>query len=612
MAASRFIRRRIAGALAGTTVALALAATTAFAQTASLGVPAPPFYVDAPITVQVIADGFEEEPQPEVAFDPPSEGRLTLRGVTPNVSTTMQIVNGQISTSKQVKVVFTYEFVAPEPGRYSVGPFRVSQNGVERATRSAVLDVRAIPESPDQRIVFELPDREIYVGERIAAALEWWAESDMASNLFNQRAYLPLLEATDRVRILDPPVPNAQASLVIETPSGLREFEAAVERRRHGGKTWIVRSVPLTLIALQPGTVAIEPASLVVDEAVRWRRDFFGQRTPTQTRKLRAVDEKRDLVVKPLPLAGKPDSFAGAVGSGFSIESSADRTVVATGDPITLAVTLRGDGTLESASLPPLARAGLADADFATPTTPTPGTFDGGMKRFNVQVRVRNPEVREIPPIEYAWFDPQREEYRTTASKPIALSVREAEIVGADAVVRSSDAKDAPLPAADAAGEEGAESGGGRDIIFTLTGADLAVERSLDLLDRNDRPGWGAWLLDLLLYAIGLAALAGGYAVARRREGDGGASERARELETTVRGIDDAITTARLARALRKLGSLEGGGRVAGSRRKEYDELLRALDEVAYAPGGDEAAPPKELADRAWRLAHEVAKEAGR
>ncbi|MFT5041926.1 MAG: hypothetical protein ACI8TX_002906 [Hyphomicrobiaceae bacterium] len=598
------------GAIFGLIAILALPAA-ALAQTTTLGAAPAPYYTSSPITVQVSATGFEETPQPEIAIvNPPRGGKLTLRGITPNVSTSMQIVNGQISTSKTVKFVYNFEFVAEKPGRYQIGPFKVTQGSTTSQTHATVFDVRNVPESPHQRIQLVLPEREIYVGERITTALEWWAESDMASNLYNQRAYLPLLSDNKHVRVLDPPVADSQGSLIIDTPSGAREFEASVDRRRADGKTWIVRSVPLIIIPLAPGALEVEAASLVVDEAVRWRRDFFGQRTPTQTRKLRSVDKDRQLVVKPIPVDGRPASFAGAVGSGFAIEVVADRTVIATGDPFTLTVSLRGDGTLENASLPPLRNAGLAEEHFATPTTPGAGIFDGTVKRFDVAVRVRNPDVGEVPPIQYSWFDPELEEFRTTSSDPIALSVREAVVVGADAVERS----DTPATkTAQATGESpDTDTGKNRGIIYTLTGADLAVERSIDTLERNDRPGWGAWLLDMLLYLAGIVSLAGGYAIARNRAGDGGVGKRARQVETAVRGVDDAITATRLAGALRKLSAIDSGALFAGARRSELETLLKALDEVAYAPGGDEVASPRDLTDRARTLAHRIAEEVSR
>ena len=80
------------------------------------------------------------------------------------------------------------------------------------------------------------------------------------------------------------------------------------------------------------------------------------------------------LEVIEVPRSGRPASFAGAVGSGFSLEVSADRSVVQVGEPITLQLHLRGDGDLSSAGLPPFDAEGLFDPTrFRLPDEPPAG-----------------------------------------------------------------------------------------------------------------------------------------------------------------------------------------------------------------------------------------------
>ena len=60
---------------------------------------------------------------------------------------------------------------------------------------------------------------------------------------------------------------------------------------------------------------------MTVDQAIRWRRDLFGSRVPTQAKKIRALGQARKLRVRDVPTAGRPGSFAGAVGTGFTIDT---------------------------------------------------------------------------------------------------------------------------------------------------------------------------------------------------------------------------------------------------------------------------------------------------
>ena len=68
----------------------------------------------------------------------------------------------------------------------------------------------------------------------------------------------------------------------------------------------------------------------------------------------RATGKPITIRVAEVPRVGRPPSFAGAVGAGYSLEVDADRSVVQLGEPIMLSFHLRGDGDLSSASLPAL------------------------------------------------------------------------------------------------------------------------------------------------------------------------------------------------------------------------------------------------------------------
>ena len=112
----------------------------------------------------------------------------------------------------------------------------------------------------------------------------------------------------------------------------------------------------------------------------------------------RQTDRARRLSVKQIPADRTPESFAGAVGSGFSLTVSADRTVVKVGEPIALHFELRGDGNLETAALPRLDAEGLLPANsFRVAEGEIPGRLEDGAKRFTTTVRVLDPGIQEIP-----------------------------------------------------------------------------------------------------------------------------------------------------------------------------------------------------------------------
>lgn len=590
----------------GAVVTFAAMATPCSAQQVELAVGPAPYYIDTPIVVQVTVSGFQEEPQPEVRVQPPAGTRLISTGISPSVSTMMQVINGRFESTKSVKFVYRYEFTATTPGNYSVGPFIARQGTIERQTGQASLEVMAVPTTDTQKFQLVLPDRPVRVGERVPVELQWWAQSDSAGNLFNQRGRVPLLSDITNVRIVDVPVEDSQGSLVIETSAGAKEYPARAEQRRENGKLWFVRTVPFILIPVADGKISVEPSTLTVDEALRWRRDFFGQRTATQTRRLRAADVHRTLEVLALPEQGRPESFAGAVGSGFSISVDANRTVVATGEPVTLGITLKGDSTLESASLPPLARAGLDASRFSVPTSAVAGLVDGNSKRFEVTVRVRDNRVSEIPPIEYSWFDPEAQEYRRTTSQPIALSVREAEVVGADAVVRGTPSE--PVAANDAKSAEN-DPTAAHSITYTLTGADLALEHDVRVLLADQRAGWGATFGNLFAYGIGLLCLVFAAWRARQDNIDPKQVQRRAHLQQLLGRVEAATGAKQLAKALQELAA---NVQLQAPERDTLRTLLAELETIAYAPAGSAESLQPALQTRVRELATALVSREGK
>src|SRR4029078_7009343 len=108
-----------------------------------------------------------------------------------------------------------------------------------------------------------------------------------------------------------------------------------------------------------------------------------------RTQLFQAEDQPRKLEIRPLPLSGRPASFANAVGTGFAIDVQADRTVARAGDPIELTVTVRGEGRLKGLILPDLsADGGLSPKLFTLPDQAPAGELvdDGKAKRFRVAV----------------------------------------------------------------------------------------------------------------------------------------------------------------------------------------------------------------------------------
>lgn len=560
-------------------------AESVLAQAAQVTTDVGPHYVGEPVAIRVTAVGFDEEPTPQAEVPAPTAGRLDLVGVSPSVSQSITIVNGRMSRTREVTHVFQFRFVAERAGNVRLGPFEIRQGGRSASVPVVRLAIQEMPSNEDVRVELRLPEGEIFVGERVPVTVSFSLERSLQKNLLGYTLRVPLFDEQSAFRFLDDGDPSVgDTNVVIETGDDSLELRGQTRQTTRDGKPYTTVSVTRTLVPLVPGRHRIPGPSLSVEEGTRFRRDFFGGRRATQVRRWRAEGAPRTLVVAPIPGLAQPPSFGGAIGRGFSLEVSADRTVVQVGDPITLTFELRGEG-LETASLPPLDAEGLLPPDrFRVPDGVPTGEIQGDTKRFSAVVRVLDPEVREIPELAYSWFDPDSKRYETTHSRPIALAARPAEVIGAGDVQVRADDRTPSAPGPTSGARTPAPPG------LALTGADLAIERDPERVLGSHLRFGGPWLVPLL-YLAASGLVAGAWLDRRRRRVDPARVRRRRLLDEQLARLDAASGRAsaeaagEVARAIRSVLR-----ELPDASRPEIDEVLGACDARSYAPQG--AQPP--------------------
>ncbi len=564
-------------------LALGLLAAAAHAQDLRVQISDPPYFVGEPVDLQLVTSGFAREPQPELSVESPPAGTLELLGMSPNVRSSITVVDGRVTRRETVQFVFRYRFIARAAGAHALGPFRVEQGQLEASAGPLTLQVASVPPSEQIRLRLVLPETPIYPGQRVRLRIEWWIATQLQEQLHRYRIRSPLFDRSDAFRFLDPEPGPGATELSLETAAGQVTLPAEVRSQSIAGEEFLVVAAERTMVPLKTGTFDFEPASVVVDIVTRWRRDLFGGRVPERIRRRRAEDLPRRLVVREIPRTGRPPAFAGAVGQGFTLEVSADRSVVQVGDPIQLTLVLRGDGNLESAGLPALGEdVGLSPQQFRLPAGDVDGVVEGGAKTFTVPIRAIRESVHEIPPLHYAYFDPVAQAFRSTQSRPIALSVRPASLVTAGDVVigESPDLVAGSAPNGAARGVQEEPSAGG----FSPVGADLSIVREPEQLLGQARFAVGSVGLGAI-YAVSLALLGSSFILRRRADVDPELVQQRRALRQQRHLIVSAKHQPRLqavktiAEALRAMVRLS-----SGARPGELDEFVAECDAVTFAP----------------------------
>ena len=551
------------------------------AQTLELKLEGRQVYADLPFVLALTAKGFDEQPVPEAPELRIAGSEVTFLGISPNISSGIQIINGRRTEWRQVQFTYRYRVQAPAEGTFIVPALTVTQGSKTASTMPASFQVKPITQTRDMKIRLELPDRPVWVGETFDVAMEWLLRRDVGDHSFQ----VPLFDL-DHVHVQPAPIAS-QRTLTI--PAGALNINIPYTQDSvisEGIRYTRIRFHALVTVN-RPGPIELDPVKVAARLETGTGRDGFGFRVP-RYQLFRAEGKTQRLSVRPLPLEGRPDSFENAIGTSFSISVRADRTVVQVGDPVELDVLIRGDGILQGLSLPPLSGGhGLAADLFSVPDQISVGEIDpeGKGKSFLVTVRVRSAEAREIPALQFSYFDPVAGEYRTVKSQPIALSV------AGSAIVDAADVEAAPAPAGigetPGVGPAAAVTTG----FATLIGADLSLSDDRSTLRRT----WSTVAVTPLLTALYVfPVFVLGFQVWRTRTR--GRRGRANQMQSALRELEailDAGAPAResVPRILKALGIL---ARLTGQEKAMLSPALEKMETRAFDPqAGNQSLSPE-------------------
>ncbi|GAB4569191.1 MAG: hypothetical protein Tsb0020_23230 [Haliangiales bacterium] len=572
-----------------------LASGSVWAQEVTLHIQGRDVYAGLPFVLAVSATGFEPEPEPEISELEIAGAEVTYLGVSPNVTSTISISGGRRVESRRVEYVYRYRIEASRAGTYAVPAITVTQGQTQAASPPRRFQATEVPVTDEMQIALGLPERPVWVGESFDLTVDWLLRREPSDMNFS----IPLLDDPSLFDVHEPDDSGGRRRGQQGLPVIVGDRELNVpftqEAVTEGGQSFTRVRMSLPVTPIKAGRFEVPPTQVLAQLKTGTARDRFGFRIP-QTKLFRASDVARTLEVRPLPLSGKPASFAGAVGTAFSIKVQASRTVVRVGEPIVLDILIRGDGRMEGLSLPGLINEqGLAADRFAVADDAIAGVVgeDGSSKRFEVTVRLESADVREIPRLGFSYFDPKRGVYETVYSEPIALQVAGSSVVGAGDVVsavnqRRAGAADAAAPGASAASDTG--GAGIRSFVGAELGLSNAATTTATVWTRAAvRP------VLIALYVVPLVIF--GLLLWQRRT-------RARrdlssELRQARRQLEEALSKAGTAPARDAapalLSALRALARVTGQR--DQSDVTARIETVAYSPAA--ASEPLDEALRA-------------
>ncbi len=539
-----------------------------------------------PFYLSLIVEGLDESPPPAQPTLNIPNAKVSALGAQPNVSQRIEIINGRRSDTREVRWVLRYRVEALTAGVLKVPVTTVVQGSKKAVAQGGEIPVAALSATDDMRLELKLPQRPVWVGEMIPVEIVWL----LRRNAADQTLVVPMLESEDQFVIAAPPIEDVRQTL--ELPAGSRTLRLPYQQDQVdlAGVTFTRFRFSFFASPRRAGKVEVGAATVVAELAVG-RADIFGR---SATRLFRASDVPRTLEVKELPLANRPASFAGAVGSTFGISTAASRSVVQLGEPVELTVTIRSDQRLDTLAPPRLSgEGGLPSDKFTLPPDPPTGELsaDGMTKTFKVAVQVTGPAT-EIPSLTFAYFDPVKGAYQTARSQPIALAVRGGSVVGAQDVVAAPSAK--PTPQAQ-----------GPAVLESLAGADLVLSTP-DTTMRASLAGSLLYVLIGLLYALPL----GIWAVRAWQHRTAEARGEVAEVRAARRRVEQELSRAATAPARDSAGPLGEALRALAraTQRSTSGTAVDRLETEAYAPRAAQEPLSAELRQELAQLAAQWAR----
>jgi hypothetical protein len=279
-----------------------------------------------------------------------------------------------------------------------VGPGTPGTNTVSPRLRG-LLERAPPPHRPGEpALVLVASSDRVYVGEQVDIVTAAWFPRDLRARL-------------RRPPTLSPPGLAGVWSYPQPTPPGI-----AASRQVAG--TWYDLFVSHQIVfPLTAGTIDVSRASLQYSVPVAMQ--FFSQeeRYTLESNPVR-------LTVDPLPAAGRPAGFSGAVGRGLALSRTVGPSVRA-GEALPIEVTLEGEGNVALWPAPELAwPEGLRHYQDRTDDriSPVAGRI-GGSKVFRWLAMPDSAGPVRLPPISYPYFDLDAEEYRMATAPGVQQGV---------------------------------------------------------------------------------------------------------------------------------------------------------------------------------------------
>ncbi len=347
-------------------------------------------------------------------FTPPNFKDFEIAG-GPNQSSSMQIVNGQMSQS----ITLSYLLMAKREGKLVIGPAYVNAGG--QKLESAAITIEAVKGSATQQSGNNSavnsgnvkPDgSDIFIKTNVSKAKCYLGEQITISQKVYSRHQIIGFQK------FNPPTYDGFWSQTLESTSGNQTAQENVE----GVVYFTYELFRNVATPNRIGKVSIKPieGEVVVRRQTNSKpRNIFEQFFGTSGYEdiaVKAVSRISSIEVIDLPMENRPANFNGAVGNfGYKVEVS--RQTLKANDAFNLKITITGKGNVKLIDAPKL---NLPESF----ETYEPKVIDGAnSKVFDYIIIPREEGNYKLENLDFSYFDLDKKKYTTIPAPSINISV---------------------------------------------------------------------------------------------------------------------------------------------------------------------------------------------
>ena len=350
-------------------------------------------------------------------------------------------VNGRISST----VSYLYQVQAEGSGDYTIPPVRANINGRIRKTEPIDLRVSGPGRSRNSSAASLLPPDPKVDRQAGTSSHRPGEENQLAFLRVTPSKYRSYVGQLVPIEIKAFFRQGLQATLNSLPVISNNAFACQRLSKKPTQTEEVIDGVPYAVLTWHTAMSAVKEgehpvsaelaATLIIPQTSRRRRPAFGSSlfdddffnsffNTSREEAVTLTSSRQNMRVLPLPKAGRPKNFSGAVGQ-FRLWASASLKSCMVGDPITLKMTVKGDGNFDRVSSP-LFTSPKGWKTYTPTASFKPADSSGykGKKRFEQAIIPLEASIKKIPSVEFSYFNTNSEKYVTLRTKPIKIKIQ--------------------------------------------------------------------------------------------------------------------------------------------------------------------------------------------